>query len=445
MSAAHRVRRAGRQVALLAIVALLAAMLSCASGPRPTLIIRDVTVIDVEAGKAVPHQTVYVSDARITAVLAAGARIPSDVPTIDGAGKFLIPGLWDMHVHALWDSAVAEVSLPQFVAHGVLGVRDMGGRLEVLARAQAGTSGPAPRIVAAGLVVDGPEPVDPDISLAVGTPEEARRAVDSLAAAGVDFIKVYTLLPHDAYLAVLERAKQLGLPVAGHVPVEVTPEEAARAGQRSVEHLRDEIEPFCIGGDSAACDSLLDLFRERGVWQTPTLVVLRAKTTPQPDTLGDDARLGLVAPVMRDLWMKMLADKRSRPGYWRGKQERFRGERALVRRMRDRGVALLAGSDAGAYFTYPGSGLHDELELLVESGLTPAEALRSATLEPARYLGAADSLGSVAPGRVADLVLLDGDPLADVGNTRRIQAVIQAGRLWTRPALEGLARAAGER
>jgi hypothetical protein len=420
-----------------------AATLSCASGPRPTLIIRDVTVIDVETGKAVPHRTVYVSGGRITAVIAAGARIPSDITTLDGSGKFLIPGLWDMHVHALWDSTVAEASLPLFVAYGVLGVRDMGGRLDVLARVRAATEGPAPRIVAAGLIVDGPQPVNPEVSLAVGTPDEARHAVDSLATAGVDFIKVYTLLPRDAYFTVLEQARLRRLPVAGHVPADVTPEEAARAGQRSMEHLRDEFEPFCADLDSAACDSLLDLFRERGVWQTPTLAVLRAKATPQPDTLGDDARLAFVPTAMRELWMKTLADKHGRsPAYWQVKQQRFGAEQALVRRMRDHQVPLLAGTDAGVYFTYPGSGLHDELELLVEAGLTPAEALRAATLEPARYLGATDSLGSVAPGRVADLVLLEGDPLADVRNTRRIEAVIQAGRLWTRPALEGLIQAA---
>lgn len=414
-----------------------------AAPPEPSLAITHVTVVDVASGGLVPGQNVIVRGGRIIAVGdTARVAVPAGATVVAGRGKFLIPGLWDMHVHALFDAEVARIFLPRFVAEGVTGVRDMGGKVEVMRAARfailAGTL-VGPRIVAAGRILDGPQPVDSSVSIAVGTPEQARAAVDSLANHGADFIKVYTLLPRAAYFAVLREAARLHLPVAGHVPADVTTLEAADSGQRSIEHLRDEVEPLCKAAADAACGRLLDSLRAHHVWLVPTLVVLRMKALLNDSLVTADPRVATMPELVRNAWAGIRTGKADRPpAYWREKRVRYLGELALTSAAWKDSVRLLAGTDAGALYTYPGSSLHDELAQLVRAGLTPAAALRAATLGPAEYLGATDTLGRVTVGRVADLVLLDADPLADIRNTRSIRAVVLRGRLFGREALDAL-------
>ena len=439
-----------RARALLSAVAVLA-LSSCARQetakpvappPEPLLAITHVTVVDVAAGRLVADQSVVVRGSRIVqAGDAARTAVPANATVVDGTGKFLIPGLWDMHVHALFDAEVARTFLPRFVAEGVTGVRDMGGKVAVLRLARwavfAGTL-VGPRIVAAGAILDGPQPVDTSVSIAVGTPEQGVAAVDSLARSGADFIKVYTLLPRPAYFAILREAARLHLAVAGHVPGGVTTLEAADSGQKSIEHLRDEVEPLCTAVD-AACGRLLDSLRAHRTWLVPTLVVLRMKALLNDTLVLKDPRLATVPDLVREGWDGIRARKAdSSAGYWRDKRMRYLGELALTAAAFKAGVPLLAGTDAGALYTYPGSSLHDELVQLVRAGLTPAAALRAATLGPAEFLGATDTLGTVAVGKAADLVLLDADPLSDIRNTRRIRAVVLRGRFFGREALDSL-------
>jgi imidazolonepropionase-like amidohydrolase len=266
---------------------LLTCLVTCAKASfgqndlPPALALINVTVIDVVDGAARPDMTVLIEGNRISSVMPTGQTTKDqNLPIVDARGKFLIPGLWDMHVHALWDKKVAENFLPLFVANGVTGVRDMGGKMELLhwfrKRYEAGRV-VAPRVIAAGPIIDGPQPVHPDVSVAVSNEEEARKAVQSLARNGVDFLKVYTMLSREAYLAIVDEASKLGLPVACHVPASLSPVEAASLGQRSMEHLRDEIDPFCIRRERGKCQDILKTFRRQSTWQTPTLVVLRAK------------------------------------------------------------------------------------------------------------------------------------------------------------------------
>ena len=416
--------------------------------PEPYVAITHVTVVDVAQGVLVPGQNVVVRGGRIVKVGdTLAVSVPPRAEVVDGRGKFLIPGLWDMHVHALFNGEVARTFLPAFVANGVTGVRDMGGKLDVLRAARwavlAGTL-VGPRIVAAGVILDGLLPVDSAVSFAVGTAEAGRAAVDSLARAGVDFIKVYTLLPRDAYFAVLREAARLHLSVAGHVPADVTTLEAADSGQRSIEHLRDEVEPLCKAATDPACVRLMGALRARRTWLVPTLVVLRVKAILDDSSLVQDPRLTAVPALVRNAWEAIRTGKQGRPpAYWRERRARFFGELALTGAAWRDSVPLLAGTDAGALYTYPGSSLHEELVQLVRAGLTPPAALRSATLAPAEFLGATDSLGVVAAGKVADLVLLGADPLADIGNTRNIEAVVLRGRLFRRAQLDSLAGRGG--
>ena len=200
--------------------------------------------MDVATGELVEGSNIVLDGSRIAAV-GADIAFPPGAEIVDANGLYAIPGLWDTHTHSVWSPEALETFLPLYVAQGVTGIRDMGGTLQSLAAARDSLRAGRvawPRIVAAGLIVDGDEPVDASISVGVGDTASARRAVDSLARAGADFIKVYTLLERDVYFAVVEAARAAGLPVAGHVPASVTPEEAARAGQRSIEHLLDELD-----------------------------------------------------------------------------------------------------------------------------------------------------------------------------------------------------------
>ena len=442
-----------RSICLLALVCLAGLLSACAHAPaaeRMDLAIVGATVIDPRRGVGHPDQTVLVDQGRIVAVGASDrVPVPAGTPRVEAAGRFLVPGLWDMHVHALWDPVVRTTFLPVFVANGVTGVRDMGGTLEVLSLVrdeQAATDPPWPSVVAAGPVLDGPQPVDPSISLAIDSPDDARAAVARLAAVPVDFIKVYTMLPAAAYRAVVEEAERHGLPVAGHIPHGVDVREAAR-GMRSMEHLRAETGGLCAGLSSTECDAAYAALREHDVWQTPTLVARRPRATGAEAAMEDDPRLAYVPAVLRETWLANRARRLTLPaGEMQAKRMEFARERADAAALPARGLHVLAGSDAGADFAIPGFGLHDELALLVDAGLTPAQALQGATSEAADYLGRGD-VGTVSPGAVADLVLLDGDPLQDIGNTRRIRAVVLRGRWLDRPALDALlegARAAAQ-
>ncbi len=430
---------------------VLACAISCAAcgsnGPghaRVDLAITHLAVVDVETGRLALDQTVLIRGAQIVDVVASSdLRVFRETRVVDGTSHYAIPGLWDMHTHALWDPIVRTTFLPSFIANGITGIRDMGGTLDVLQLVRGEVSDGtllAPRILAAGPILDGPHPVDPSISIPIDTPEAARRAVDSLAHAGVDFIKIYTLLPREAFFAVVEQAKKHGLPVVGHVPAEVTAVEAADAGMRSVEHMRSETGGFCTSETHADCKPVFEAFRRNQTWQTPTLAVRRARAYIDDPALVTDDRLRYVPAVLRTIWesnRSRVLEKRPTE-YFQQIKSQHEEERWLAAALHRERVPLLAGSDAGADFSFPGFTLHDELRLLHEVGIPPLEILRAATLDAARFLEISDSNGSVTPGKVADLVLLSANPLDDIGNTSKIWAVVANGRFLDRAALDRL-------
>jgi len=271
----------------------------------------------------------------------------------------------------------------------------------------------------------------------VRTEAEARRAVDALATSGVDFIKVHEHLGRETYFAAAAEARRLGVPFAGHIPSGdlaplVTAIEASEAGQACIEHLN-----FVPFGEEGLSPDVSAAFRRNGTWVDPTLSPywVRAHQGAPGTEEGPTSRY--VAPSLKRRWAAQ------REGWAKGPGGDFykallRGRMAAVRALRDAGVPLLAGTDVGFPSICPGSGLHDELGHLVEAGLTPMEAIRAATSEAARYLGREKELGTVEPGKRADLVLLDADPLADLRHSRRIRAVVLNGRLFDRGELDGL-------
>jgi imidazolonepropionase-like amidohydrolase len=426
---------------------LASAFSSGSAAPETTVLaIRDVNVWDGTGAPSVPDRTVLVRGDRIAEIgPSADVTIPAGATVVDGGGRFLIPGLVDMHVHALWDPQVPPVFFPLFVANGVTTVRDMGGILNLLPTIRAALADGAllgPRLVAAGAILDGPEPVHPEVSIAVATPAEAVAAVESVAAAGADFVKVYTLLPADAFAAVVAAARERGLRVAGHAPYEVGAVGAAEAGMWTIEHLMSEVGGFCPEDRPTECAPALAAFRAHGTVQVPTLV-LQGQT--EATDLCGDPRLAALPRVVLEYWFDgatappdcdpAMPPVRFRPG--------LPPEAWIIPLLHETGIPILAGTDTGVPYALPGWSLHDELELLVEAGLPAADALRSATGEAARALGLGADIGTIEQGRVADLVLLRADPLVEIGNTRRIEAVVLKGRFLRRAELDSLLSATG--
>jgi imidazolonepropionase-like amidohydrolase len=397
-------------------LALLLALPHPVAAAAP-IAIRHVTVIDAGAPAPRPGMTVIVSGRRISAVGAAGeVTVPRDARVIDGAGKFLIPGLWDMHGHL---SDATESAFPLLVANGITGVRDLGGNLERIDRWRAeiarGTR-LGPIIVRCGPFIDGPKDSKED-RLAITEPAAARRAVDSLAARGVDCLKVHNALPREAFFALLSEARKLKLPVAVHLPHGVTAAEASDSGAASLEHIETLIESAAYRPGATAKtwnDALSESLGEAGAKVFATFV--RNGTFYDPT---------------------LAAYYRGFVHWWQGPEKLAKRRVALTKLidltgdMHRAGVQLLTGSDfsADSLSRRPGADLHQELAMLVEAGLTPLEAIKCATLNPARFLGMQDSLGTIEPGKRADLVLLGADPLANINHTRAIQAVFLGGRL----------------
>jgi imidazolonepropionase-like amidohydrolase len=431
-----------------------------------------VTVVDVKSGKRLPDRTIVFARGRITRIpQTVGFVPPSGARRIDGEGGFAIPGLWDMHVHIFNQVSRRPANtwyFPLFVANGVLAVRDMWTKPENMEavrswRAEVGSGKLiAPRVVAVGRVLDGPNPVWPNTDT-VTTPEQARRMVDETKAAGLDFVKVYSKLSRPVYFAIVSEANRVGISFAGHVPVAVDASEASAAGQRSIEHLtgifesssRRSKELLAIPYDSwtnaddslmwstfddARCARLCRILAAHRTAQVPTLCLHHELTAAEVD--GNDPRQRYVPATELETWRPFLA--RRNPSKAAIRERHRQARQHVVGMMRRAGVPIMAGTDLGNPYLYPGFSLHDELRLLVECGLSPLEALRAATLTPARFLAMDDSLGTIEPGKLADFVLLDADPLADIGNVTRIRAVVLNGRVLPRSELDDLLKAAAE-
>ena len=431
------------------------------------------SVIDVASGATRADNTVLVSGNRITFVgLAASATIPPGARVVDGRGKFLIPGLWDMHVHG-FVYLFSEFAGPLMIANGVTGARDMGYYLDTTLRWKSSIAAGrevGPRLVI-GARVDGPASRARFVAHLV-TEEDGVRAVDTLSrkkdgSARANFISTYSEVPRAAYFGIARESKKLGVPFAGYVPYSVSVIEASDAGQRSIEHeddlmracssresvlraaladtaalspekqlaqTRDQARVLRRTYDPALCRAVIETLARNHTWVTPTLVAYQP-FAHKFDSASTHPELAKYVPgLVQGGWVRRAAGLG--PADSMVIRSYFSFDR--TRDLKSAGVKLLAGTDMPQAFVYPGFSLHDELALLVRSGLTPIEALRTATYNPAEYLGALDSLGTVSQGKVADLVLLDADPLADIRNTRRISVVIANGRVFDAAARAGL-------
>ena len=438
---------------------------SAAQVPSSTELMH-VAVVDVEHGVINKDQMVIIEGNRIVAVKASGsAKVTSNARVVNCRGKYLIPGLWDMHAHGTY----VPWTLTMSAVNGVLGLRDMGMALEqtkVFTRGEDGNRryGFALPIPVRLGAIAGPELESynqwPDLTMIVKSPAEGRAAVETVKAAGVDFVKIHTQMSSETWWAIVSRARELQIPFAGHVPYAISVLTASDQGQASIEHLHGLLEAcssdeemlrketaghlFTAEGtypktwfrlaaryvqsfDRTKCAEVAARLAKNRTWNVPTLIDLKPETEIN---VRSDLRFKYIPELLYGLWAQNSSSVAAET------QQLFQEAMDIVAMLNRAGVPLMTGTDCPVTGVYPGFAVHEELSLLVRAGLSSTEALRAATLNPAVFLHLDDKLGSVTPGKLADLVLLDADPLADIRNTTRIHAVISDGRLFDRHFLD---------
>ncbi|UOQ96506.1 amidohydrolase family protein [Hymenobacter sp. 5317J-9] len=442
------------------------------------LVIANVSVVNVDLGEIEPNQNVVMRDG---AIISVGKWVPAGrgVPTVDGTGKYLVPGLWDGHTHALGSAADERMALPLYVAHGITSIRDVTTARplnDLLRTYQALETGSrvGPRIELAGPVLDGSATERTGLGL-TATRAEGRTQAESHIKAGWCSLQTGPLLSHDAFWGVAAAAEEAHVHLTGPVPEAVPVLDAIGAGQRGIDGVDKLLlscstreaelveararalagprplttlqarvkaqQPLILASFSAErCAALAQALGQYRTFVVPALGAQDVALGREPDPA--DPRFRSVPAAVRLQWTKAL---RARPRLTAARRARLLAldslQRSLIAAFGRQGVRLVAGSDAGSATPnlFHGGSLHDELERLVAIGLTPAEALRAGTVNPAMAMGRGFDLGRIRAGYLADAVLLNANPLADIHNLRLIEAVVLRGRLFDLPALAHLA------
>jgi imidazolonepropionase-like amidohydrolase len=466
----------------LSLAALLA---NCARRPTKLeifdVVINHVTVVDVVTGQLKPNQVVTVSKGKIVGVDPADRDSYAAKQYVNGNGRYLIPGLWDMHVHFRGgDSLIAanRKSLTLFLAHGITTVRDAGGDLtpSVMQWRQDMDAGKfaGPRIFTSGPKIDGPQAYWPG-SLEVETVPQIRKAVDSLKRMGADYVKIYdSKISGEAFLNTISQAQRRGLKTTGHMPYSVTLGEAVKRGLDATEHLYYVLKAASSKEDSLtalvrnslktdkplglfavlpavydtyspeAADRIFKLMAKRKTAVVPTLYIGKTLSELSENDHTQDTMRAYIDPKIQATYARRLTSARQQSpaaqAFSRKLEAKFY---TLVPLMQAAGVSILAGSDSGPFnsFIYPGASLQDELQELVRAGLTPLQALQTATINGAKFMGVADRTAAIAPGKDADLLLLTANPLENIANIKRIDAVVSRGKAYPAAALNNLMRA----
>lgn len=444
--------------------------------------ITNVNTIDAKDGLS-ENMTVVIKGNKIVKVAPSNSISLADKnEIIDGTGKYMIPGLWDAHVHFAYIEDLAPSMFHLFLAYGITSVRDTGGKIDFVKewkdKAEANPTG-APRVKIAGPLIDGmpnvydgSSPGRPPLSVGAGSVDEAIRIVNYLDSMGVDLIKAYEMLTPEQFAAVTKRAKELGLRVTGHIPLSMDAITAS-AGMNSMEHLRN-IEMSCAedwqglqaqrlellsagksdqGGvlrsrihtaqrtrafetqDEANTEKVLDALLKNESWQVPTLA-LSTGASERPYLRPEwQASFKYLPKDLEDKWKESIANFTANPpteaqkGYTQWAEN-------MVRKMNDKGITFMAGTDCPIFFLPPGRSLHEELAKLVEFGLSPLQAIETATANPAEFFDMQDELGFISEGMIADLLLLDANPLDDISHTLKLNTMIKDGKIYNRKSLD---------
>ena len=461
-------------------------LLSCNSNQNEIgsddIVIQDVNVVNVENGEIQEQMTLVIRNGRISLIEEAGKiRMSNSDHIVYGRGKYLIPGLWDMHTHLINEPYTRKVFYPLFIANGITGIRVMAADCfepcdepnmtitqhrnlqdEILRGKLLG-----PRSILASYYINGTLSGESSV-LKPRTEEHGRELALLLNERGVDFIKIYSELTPEAYHGITDEAKKIDLDFAGHGPLSLNSSEVSEAGQKSIEHATDNLLLDCSeiedkmraalleifddstpvrninklhlqmeeAFDSLKCEELYDIFRKNNTWIVPTLRLLEVYYADSGNWKDDpnikympreeyEAFANDYGPFMEKFWGPFIHEVEER-------------RRQMVADMNKAEVGLLAGSDVGEVGLIGGFSLHEELVSLQNAGLTPLEVLQTSTLNAARYQNATDSLGTIKTGNVADLVMLNGNPLEDIRKTQDINAVFVNGQYLNRMQLDSL-------
>jgi imidazolonepropionase-like amidohydrolase len=427
------------------------------------IILAHINIVNVNEGTVEKDQFVSLEKNRITAI----TKLPignGKANVYDLTGKYLIPGLWDMHIHNNDDSIFRSQYVPLFLANGVTGVRDMWGNAEMLTLKKEVEEGKfiGPRLVVGSPIIDGKTPFWQG-SLAAATEDQGRKYVDSLTDAGYDFIKIFTLVREPVYLAIADECEKRRIDLVGHLPAEVGLEEALDAGQRSFEHNLNVVryltgkepallawthqyldtatsikylqilyhnEPLNVGQkDFSLSPAVLQKMIQHHVAFVPTLTAIQGREIAVAEMLNRTKGLEYMDTSMMDFWKKSSIHTTIGLANTSG---------AAANYLCNKGVLILAGTDVNNPFCVPGFGLQQELLNLFNAGLTNLQVLQTATLNPAIYLHREQDLGTVSVGKLADLVILDENPLAAISNMQKIYAVVTNGTYLSKTQLNGI-------
>jgi imidazolonepropionase-like amidohydrolase len=450
------------RLTIITVVAWLMAACSPAAAPQNTptpsnaYAITGVAVVDVEQGSILPDQTVIIEDDLIRTVgLRTEVTVPDGTHMIDGRGLYLMPGLVDAHVHYFDPEVFGRV----LIANGVLLARDMGLPTKQAVKLRDSLKRGeliGPELIVTGSILDGDPPIIPAISIGLTTSEEARAVVRQQAEAGVDEIKVYSKLEKDVFLAIVNEAQKVRLKVVGHVPDSIGIEEAAAAGLKSSEHLFgfDKVVARLLGAyvrqtyaglgaeadylqrlnevDPAELQAVYQHLRASGLTVDPTVIVFKIGTDYSAIKAGNFEGREYISPFILGIWQSQWAQQSDLPDLiWHNWAQ-------IVKGLYDAGVPLMVGTDLVTPGIIPGEAVHQEMEIWQDAGIPAGDVLRSATLVPVRFMGLDDRFGTVTEGKTASLVLVKGNPLEDIRNTRLIDGVLLRGTYYDRAELDRL-------
>ena len=438
----------------------LICLFSCSKTIEGDLIITNVNIIDVKTGTINLNMDLIVKGEEITSIIQHENNVNYIAKkVIDGDEKYIIPGLWDMHTHTWW---AYEEFFPLLIANGVTGIREMFTDLraikEIKTEIETGKI-IGPKIYNSGPIVDGNSPTW-DGSDVADSPEKGREIVRQQKASGADFIKVYFSLEKDVYLAIIDEAKKQNLRVSGHLPAKVSLEEAINAGHKSFEHFfgvldncsdvqgllqidnaRDSkfdgnffykrLEHIISTYNPKKLNSTINLLSENKSWMCPTLTVNKGVIRNHDPNYTDNERISYMPEFALNGWnieKDSIVSEVSKKRYAL-ETEFYNKMIPILKLLQDKSVNFLAGTDYPNAYTYPGFSLHEELQIFVEeAGFSPLEALQTATLNPAIFMEKESEFGTVEMGKLANLVLLNKNPLVDIKNTTTIEAVILSGQ-----------------
>lgn len=455
------------------------------------LAIENITVINPERRAILPNHSVFIENDRIVSVRPTADKSYSGESSVDGTGKYLIPGLMDMHVH----TAIAPITDDSFklmLANGVTGVRDMSAdcwepRGEIFlciddmrthaAAIEAGEEiGPRLLRLASPIVQSDRThqlPKDSDPAYSPLTEEQGRDIVNYLNERGVDFIKMYDRISPDAYRGIMAEAEKIDLEVSGHIPIFFSTTEVSNMGQRTIEHARDLITDCSEYGavyrkgnndtlagvegaswplqttlrvesvvtfDPEICAGVFATMISNDTYYVPTHGTRELDFRAGEEAYRSDPRLRYIKPFQSGEWTNDLTRTANNASPQDIEEFRAYYEQGLkiTRLAIEAGVGVMIGTDANDTMIFPGFGVHDEMERFQTAGVAPMDILRAATTVPAAYLDQSDDLGGINEGKLADLIILSKDPMVDIGNTTSIQTVLFGGQVYDRAALDNI-------